>query len=232
MLDHPEWQRAQRGELYHAFVPELIAARDRCKQACNKLNSSAWITRRRAIELWREITNDTRSLPPQQASLVEDKLFEKEPSVVGLIHADYGFNIVLGKGAQLNLNSSFVDTCPIRIGARTLVAPNCSFSSGTHPLDPALKNRTNGPELGKKINVGEDCWLGRNVIILPGVTIGPGCTVGAASVVTKGIPGFHAAAGNPARILRKIQTPMDPTQDISRPPKQEREQGAEGVTTE
>ncbi|EXJ72791.1 acetyltransferase [Cladophialophora psammophila CBS 110553] len=233
MLNHPEWQKAQRGELYHAFVPELIAARDRCKQACDKLNSSAWITRRRAIELWREITNDTRPLPPQQASLVEhDKLFEKEPWIVGPIHADYGFNIVLGEGAQLNFNSSFVDTCPIRIGARTLVGPNCSFYSGTHPLDPALRNGTNGPELGKEISIGEDCWLGGNVIILPGVTIGRGCTVGAGSVVTKDIPAFHVAAGNPARILRKIQTPMDSTKDISRPPEQERERGGEGVTTE
>ncbi|OAP58306.1 hypothetical protein AYL99_07396 [Fonsecaea erecta] len=225
MRTHPEWQKAQRGDLYHAFVPELIAARDRCKQACDKLNSSQSTTRRRVIELWRD-----RPLPPLQPSLEEeDKLFEKEPWICGPIHADYGFNIFLGEGTQLNFNSTFIDTCPIRIGARTLVGPNCSFYSGTHPLDPALRNGTNGPELGKEINIGEDCWLGGNVIILPGVTIGRGSTIGAGSVVTKDVPAFHVAAGNPARILRKIQTSMDPTQEIPATAKTDREQGAEDV---
>ncbi|KIW24731.1 uncharacterized protein PV07_10426 [Cladophialophora immunda] len=176
------------------------------------------------------ITSDTRPLPPPQRSLVEDdKLFEKEPWICGPIHADYGFNIILGQGAQLNFNSTFIDTCPIRIGARTLVGPNCSFYSGTHPLDPALRNGTNGPELGKEINIGEDCWLGGNVVVLPGVTIGRGSTIGAGSVVTKDIPAFHVAAGNPARILRKIQTTMDPSQADSRAVKEDGEQGAEGV---
>jgi len=59
------------------------------------------------------------------------------------------------------------------------------FFSGTHPLDPDLRNGTNGPELGREITVGEDCWIAGNVIILPGVTIGDGCTIGAGSVVTK-----------------------------------------------
>ena len=98
---------------------------------------------------------------------------------------DYGTNFHVGEGVFLNYNTTVVDTCSITIGARTLVGPNCSFYSGTHPLDPAVRNGTNGPELGKPIVIGEDCWLGGNVIILPGVTLGRGVTVGAGSVVTK-----------------------------------------------
>lgn len=71
------------------------------------------------------------------------------------------------------------------IGSRTLVGPNVSFFSGTHPLDPDLRNGTNGPEMGDYITIGEDCWITGNVIVLPGVTIGDGCTIGAGSVVTK-----------------------------------------------
>lgn len=71
------------------------------------------------------------------------------------------------------------------IGARTLFAPNVSLYSGTHPLDPDLRNGTKGPETGKEIHIGEDVWIGGNVTILPGVTIGNGSTVGAGSVVTK-----------------------------------------------
>src|SRR6266536_1925934 len=97
----------------------------------------------------------------------------------------------LGKGVYINFNATFLDTCVISIGARTLIGPNCSFYSGTHPLDPFLRNGIKGPELGKPIDIGADCWFGGNVVVLPGVTIGRGVTVGAGSVVTKDVPAFH-----------------------------------------
>jgi acetyltransferase-like isoleucine patch superfamily enzyme len=87
----------------------------------------------------------------------------------------------IGKGVYINFNATFLDTCIISIGARTLIGPNCSFYSGTHPLDPFLRNGIQGPELGKPITVGEDCWFGGSVIVLPGVTIGRGVTVGCAN---------------------------------------------------
>lgn len=49
-----EWDKALRGELYHAFVPELVAARARCSQACQRLNSSEDASRRVMVGLWRE----------------------------------------------------------------------------------------------------------------------------------------------------------------------------------
>ena len=148
--------------------------------------------------------NDQRPLPSQAATQEEDdKLFEDEPWVYGPLRADYG-NIQLGQGCFVNYNATFVDTCPIRVGARSLVGPNCSFFSGTHPLDPTLRNGTAGPELGKDINIGDDCWIAGNVIILPGVNIGHGSTVGAGSVVTKDVPAYHVVAGNPARIIKKL----------------------------
>jgi len=118
---------------------------------------------------------------------------------------DYGYNVKLGSGVYVNSGSTWIDTCPITIGARTMMGPNVSFFSGTHPLDPFVRNGTRGPELGKPIVVGEDCWLGGNCIILAGVTIGRGVTVGAGSVVTKDVPDFVVVVGNPARILKKIE---------------------------
>lgn len=77
--------------------------------------------------------------------------------------------------------------------------------------------------MGGRVTIGQDCWIAGNVIILPGVTIGDGCTIGAGSVVTKvgsskciirrtglmmvnqDVPPCHVAAGNPARISRKIE---------------------------
>lgn len=111
----------------------------------------------------------------------------------------------LGKGVFINSDCTFIDTSPITIGARTLVGPNCSFFSGTHPLDPFLRNGTKGPELGSPITIGEDCWLGGNAIVLPGVSIGRGVTVGAGSVVTKSVEDFCVVAGNPARVIRRVE---------------------------
>jgi acetyltransferase-like isoleucine patch superfamily enzyme len=125
---------------------------------------------------------------------------------------DYGFNVRIGKGVFVNSNAVFLDTCAITLGARTLLGPNVSFFSATHPLDPVVRRGLRGPESGKEIHVGEDCWIGGNVTILPGVTIGKGAVVGAGSVVTKDVPDFTVVAGNPARVLRKIETVMDPTQ--------------------
>lgn len=111
----------------------------------------------------------------------------------------------LGANVFVNQNSTWLDTCTITVGARTLVGPNCAFYSATHPLDPNVRNGTRGPETGKPIVIGEDCWLGGNVIVLPGVTIGKGSTVGAGSVVTKDVEPYTVVAGNPARFIRKIE---------------------------
>lgn len=107
----------------------------------------------------------------------------------------------------MNFNCTFLDTCVITIGARTLIGPGCSFYSASHPLDPHLRNGIQGPELGKPITVGEDCWFGGSCIVLPGITIGKGVTIGAGSVVTKDVPPYVVVAGNPARIIKTLQVP-------------------------
>lgn len=100
-----------------------------------------------------------------------------------------------GKNVYVNSNSTWIDTCLITVGSRTLIGPNCSFYSGTHPTDPRVRNGTKGPENGAPITIGEDCWFGGNVTVLPGVTIGRGSTLGAGCVVTKDIPPFPLRLG-------------------------------------
>ncbi|KAF2270257.1 maltose O-acetyltransferas-like protein [Lojkania enalia] len=209
-------QKMLRGELYHAFTPELVAARARCKHACARYNTAGEVSRRRLTELWRDINQDTTPLPPPSPTPEEDeKLFDNDPWVEPPVNMDYGFNVRLGQNVFINFNAVFLDTCLISIGSRTLVGPNVSFFSGTHPLDPVIRQGTRGPELGKEIHIGEDCWIGGNAIILPGVTIGRGGVVGAGSVVTKDVPDFTVVVGNPAKVVRKVETAMDPTQNSS-----------------
>ncbi|MCJ1246002.1 hypothetical protein MMC30_003206 [Trapelia coarctata] len=206
-------QKMLRGELYYAFTPELLNERTRAKHACHKYNTAGEMTRRQRVELWRAIVQDKRSLPSHHFDQAKDDAqLEDEPWVEPPVHIDYGSNLRLAPQVYINHNCTVLDTCLVTIGSRTLVGPNVSFFSATHPLDPAVRNGTAGPEGGAEIHVEEDVWIGGNVVILPGVRIGKGATVGAGSVVTKDVAPFTVVAGNPARFLRKIATNMDPEQ--------------------
>jgi acetyltransferase-like isoleucine patch superfamily enzyme len=136
--------------------------------------------------VYSSITASNQQLPPEAATEEEeDAVLHEYPWIERPINIDYGTNIRVGSNVFINFNCTILDTCTVTIGSRTLVGPNVCFFSATHPLDPDLRNGTNGPEMGGLITVGQDCWIAGNVIILPGVTIGDGCTVGAGAVVTK-----------------------------------------------
>ncbi|RAL63703.1 hypothetical protein DID88_003745 [Monilinia fructigena] len=206
--------RMLKGELYYAFVPKLTEKRNRCHYACKRFNSAGDAPRRRLVELWKDIIDDKTPLPPAGSTEEEEfRILGEQPYIDGPINVDYGTNLRIGKGVYINFNCVFLDTCLITIGARTLIGPSCSFYAATHPLDPFLRSGTNGPELGAPITIGEDCWFGGSVTVCPGVTIGRGCTIGAGSVVTKSVPDFHVVAGNPARIIRKIE-PKEPDPNL------------------
>ncbi|RYP04642.1 hypothetical protein DL765_010113 [Monosporascus sp. GIB2] len=225
-LDPEENRRRMRnGQLYFAFVPDLIADRKRCSHACKAFNAAADVPRRRLVELFKAIQNDTTPLPPPAPTPEEDEdLVTSYVWCDGPIKMDYGYNVKyvplrqtasrppnpllrFGENVYVNSNSTWIDTCLITVGARTLIGPNCSFYSGSHPTDSRVRNGTNGPEDGAPITIGEDCWIGGNCIVLAGVTIGRGSTIGAGTVVTKDIPPNVVAVGNPARILREV-TPV------------------------
>ncbi|KAJ5649613.1 uncharacterized protein N7484_003336 [Penicillium longicatenatum] len=211
--------RMERGELYYAFSPELVAARKRCGRIVGQLNRAGELSRRELAVYWKEYVlsftfliqedlsnkGSSASAAPGATDEEEDAILHEYPWIERPINIDYGTNIKVGSNVFINFNCTILDTCLVSIGARTLIGPNVCFFSGTHPLDPDLRNGTNGPELGCPITVGEDCWIAGNVIILPGVTIGDGCTIGAGSVVTKDVPDCHVVAGNPAKIIRKIE---------------------------
>ncbi|KAK9795685.1 putative Maltose/galactoside acetyltransferase domain-containing protein [Seiridium cardinale] len=205
-IDLDENKRLMRqGHLYYAFTPDLIADRKRCRLACEAYNKAGDVSRRKLVELFKLIQDDKTPLPPPAATPDEDEdLFGEQVWCDAPIKMDYGHNVQFGDNVYVNSNSTWIDTCLISVGSRTLIGPNCSFYSGTHPVDPTIRNGTKGPETGKPITIGEDCWFGGNCIVLPGVTIGQGVVVGAGSVVTKDVPPYSVVAGNPARLLRSI----------------------------
>ncbi|KAI3053376.1 hypothetical protein CBS147352_4100 [Aspergillus niger] len=209
-----EWQKMLNGELYNAWDADLQANRQRCKEACDRFNQAGQVSRRRKVELWRDILGDTRPLPPVHPNPQEDeKLFEDtDPFVDPPISVDHGLNFRVGKKTFLNFNLLVLDTCLVTIGERVLTGPNLCIYGATHPMDPAVRRGLEGPEAGKEVHIEDGVWIGGSVIILAGVTIGRGSTVGAGSVVTRSVPPFHFVAGNPARVIRRIETNMDPDQ--------------------
>ena len=133
------------------------------------------------------IVCDTRPLPPVHPDPKEDeKLFsDTDPVVEPPISVDHGINFKVGKGSFLNFNLLVLDTCLVTIGERALFGPNVCIYGATHPLDPAVRRGLEGPEAGKEVHIEDDVWIGGSAMILAGVRVGRGSTVGAGSVVTK-----------------------------------------------
>lgn len=151
------------------------------------------------------ILGNAEPLPPKAATPeADDALFASDPWVEGPVRVDYGIHLTVGRDSFIGFNLTVLDTCIVTIGARVLIGPNVSIYSASHPLDPAIRRGIIGPECGKEIHIGDDCWIGGGVIILPGVVIGRGCTVGAGSIVTKFVEPFSVVAGNPARVIKTL----------------------------
>ena len=110
----------------------------------------------------------------------------------------FGKGTVIFNGSAIRATSSYA----ITIGNNVFFGPGVHIYTASHPLD-IVERRTF--EVSKPVTIGDDCWIGGNTVICPGVTIGDGCTIGAGSVVTKEIPPHSLAVGNPARVIRKLQ---------------------------
>lgn len=133
------------------------------------------------------IIGDTRPLPPVNPdSAADDKQFdETDPIVDPPFSVDHGLNLKVGKGTFINFDTTILDTCLVTIGERVLFGPHVRIYGATHPMDPAVRRGLEGPEAGKEVHIEDDVWIGGSVIVLAGVRIGRGSTVGAGSVVTK-----------------------------------------------
>ena len=113
-----------------------------------------------------------------------------------------GRNVHVGDNVYANFNLTLVDDAHIYIGERTMIAPNVTITTATHPVSPRLRAR--GIQYNKDVHIGRNVWIGAGAIVLPGVTIGDNSVIGAGAVVNKDIPANVVAAGVPCRVLRPI----------------------------
>ena len=117
-------------------------------------------------------------------------------------YCDYGFHIEVGESFFANYNCTIIDVAKVKIGDNCQLAPNVSIYTAGHPVHPDSRNSLY--EYGIGVTIGDNVWIGGNTVILPGVHIGSNTVIGAGSVVTKDIPDWVIAAGNPCRVIRKI----------------------------
>lgn len=123
-------------------------------------------------------------------------------SVLAPINADYGTLTRIGDETFINHNAYFMDGGTITIGSHCFIGPNCGLYTANHPL--LAQERNQGYETARPIVIEDNVWIGADVTILPGVTIGAGSVIGAKSLVNKDIPDHVLAVGNPCKVLRKI----------------------------
>ena len=110
--------------------------------------------------------------------------------------------VVIGDRVFIGERSTIICNARITIGRLTMIGHGVSILDFNHGTSRDVPMRD---QLGTtaEVSIGEDCWLGANAIVLPGVTVGDGTVVAAGSVVTQTLPANVIAAGVPARILRE-----------------------------
>lgn len=128
----------------------------------------------------------------------------------------HGGRIAMGSYCYVGDNSKLWSASRLTIGDRVLIGHNSSiFDCDTHPMNAGERHRqyleiiTNGHPLEidlreEPVTISDDVWIGCNVVVLKGVTIGRGAIIGAGSIVTSDIPPYVVVAGNPAKIIREL----------------------------
>jgi maltose O-acetyltransferase len=181
-----EWDKMVAGEAYDPRDAYLTAARTRARELLKKLNESEPSDQglRAAIlsELFGQTGGDLWIEPP--------------------FYCDYGTNISCGRAVFFNFNCVVLDVAPVTIGDFFFAGPGVHIYTATHDVDAQARRRD--LEYGRSVEIGSDVWIGGGALILPGVRIGARTVVGAGSVVTRDLPGDVFAAGNPCRVVRRL----------------------------
>ena len=116
-------------------------------------------------------------------------------------HINYGKKTTFGRDCFVNFGCTFLALGGITIEDDVFIGPHCVLATEYHPESPETRHSL----LTKPIVVKRNAWLGANVTVLAGVTIGENAIVAAGSVVTKDVPDNMVVAGSPAKVIREIK---------------------------
>ncbi len=181
-----EWERMQRGEVYNDFDKELFDRRVEAKKLFRAYNR----TEDDEIERRNQILEQLLGKVGKNVWIEPD------------FRCEFGKNVIIEDNVYINFGCVILDCAEVTIGENTLLGPNVGLYPVNHSLDP--EERKNGGCYGKPIHIGKNVWLGGDVKVLAGVTIGDNTIIGTGSIVTKDIPDNVIAVGNPCKVLRSI----------------------------
>jgi len=133
-------------------------------------------------------------------SQLTGKPIDDSVTVFPPFYADFGKNITVGKRVFINSGCKFQDQGGITIGDDCLIGHNALLATLNHDLSPSRRADMHP----SPIIIGRNVWIGANVTVLPGVTIGDNAVIGASSLVTKDVPENTIAVGSPARVIRSL----------------------------
>lgn len=129
------------------------------------------------------------------------KELSESTTVLPPFYIDYGKPVTIGRGCFIQQCCTFFGRGGITIGNDVFIGPKVNLITINHDPDPDNRSAT----YGRPIVIEDKVWIGINSTILPGVKIGYGAIIGAGSVVTKDVEPMTIVAGNPARVIKKIE---------------------------
>ncbi len=180
------YENAMAGKWFVRNDPVLKVRRDLVQSLCYKYNHTDPKDEKTKRELIEQIIpnapEDCRFNPP--------------------FYCDYGDRIKLGKNFFANYDCKILDGGLVTFGDDVLIGTNVTFITINHAISP--EDRKNGYQIYKPITVGNNVWIGSNVTIVPGITIGDNAVIAAGSVVVKDVQANTLVGGNPAREIKNI----------------------------
>ena len=182
-----EKEKMLHQKLYNAnYDKELELEKIRCKSQCQKYNLLSIEDLDARYKMIKSIFGKT------------GENIHIEPD----FWCDYGYRIEVGENFYANHGLIILDAGGVTFGDNVFIAPFCGFHTSGHPID--FERRNKGLEYAYPISVGCNVWIGANVQVMPGVSIGDNVVIGGGSIVIHDIPSDSVAVGNPCKVIRKI----------------------------
>jgi len=174
------------GEFYKTADLELCKMRNTARFLTEKFNKTSFVENEKRIKILKQLFGTTGD----------------EILIEPTFNCDYGCNIHVGNNFFANYNCVILDVAEVNIGNNCFLGPQVGIYTATHPI--SASERYNGLGLGKPITIGDNCWIGGNATINPGVTLGNNVVVASGAVVVKSFGDNVVLGGNPARVLKVI----------------------------
>jgi acetyltransferase-like isoleucine patch superfamily enzyme len=194
--EETERDKMIRGELYRPFDVQLVEDRDRCKIALwrfnNACNPHSGVSAKEQNRLLKEVL-----IPPSVTNSPSGSPSNRPAGSIGqgaIVEAPfkchYGYNIHIGEDVMISENSSLVDDCPITIGAHTWIGPNVTILGSMAHANMQERKGSQSRYQGRPVTIEEDCYVGANCTIYPGVRLRRGAYVAPGEVVKSDIVAY------------------------------------------